>query len=288
MMQQEQQTENAPLVSAPNRAAQGQSMTEIFKRLGSEKAEEREAAEHSFRALIAHDLKALRRGRLFQGGFSIVYCLIAFPILIYNTWFPHAHPELETYLHLTILAMFGVLGLVSLQQRAVGRRLASVDIPQAVGPLVDALATSSMFRWSDLKQALVRLLPRLKASDAKWLNVRQRKYLLRFLKSDEQWPYYGWFWGADLKIAILKALEQIGDQKAVATVERLATSSKNGGVRLAAQECLPFLRERVQQVQVEQSLLRASGPTTATDTLLRPAAGGTEAAPEQLLRPTSQ
>jgi hypothetical protein len=87
-----------------------------------------------------------------------------------------------------------------------------------------------------------------------------------------------------LKIAALRALEQVGDETALPVVEKLAKSAGDTQVRFAAQECLPFLQQRADQVRVEQTLLRASGPGSSADVLLRPASNGAEAAPQQLLR----
>jgi hypothetical protein len=270
---QEQQTEHASLLSALYPAVQPGNMNEVVKRLSSEKVEEREGAECAFRALIARDLKALRCGR---------FCFHSVNLLFFGTIGLHRF-------YFTMPAMLGLVTVIALHQRAIGRRLAKLNTPQVVGPLLDVLATSSnLFRWSEIKRALIRLLPRLQATDVKWLTPDQRDYLLTLLRHDEGWPFYGRLWGADLKVAILKALEQVGDARAIPYVKHMSRSSKSEAVRIAAWDCLPALHANARRMPVEQSLLRASSPPASTETLLRPAASGIEVEPEQLLRPTSE
>jgi len=280
MIEREQQTKDDPMVSAPD-------IAQIVKRLDSENTSEREEAERAFRALIEQDLRTIRRGRRFMWSINVAYCATVLPMLVYDR-FNHHRSDHSGYIFLAISVMFALNGLLALHQRPVGRRLAILDAPQAVGPLMDVLSNCGMYRWSELRRALIHLLPRLKVSDTKWLLPRQRKMLLRILTSDERWPYYGGLWGSELKIAILRALEQIGDAKAIPTVERMARSAKDGRVRIAAQDCLPFLRERVEEEQIGQNLLRASGPNIQMETLLRPASGNTEDKPEQLLHPSCE
>jgi hypothetical protein len=95
-----------------------------------------------------------------------------------------------------------------------------------------------------------------------------------------------------LVLAILKALEQIGDEKAVRYVEKVALgktkTSKNEAVRIAAAECLEFLNRHKQNQGDKQILLRSSSvPPAAPQELLRPAQSVAETEPRQLLRATS-
>lgn len=100
-----------------------------------------------------------------------------------------------------------------------------------------------------------------------------------------------WAKGADLSLvlSILKAYEQVGGSKAIPVVEKLAAGEgygrKDSRVREASQLCLPFLQERAAQESAQQTLLRPAQETTAaSDALLRPAAGSSEADPQRLLR----
>jgi hypothetical protein len=130
---------------------------------------------------------------------------------------------------------------------------------------------------------LTRLLPRLQASDAHLLNQNRRAALLSRLKTTAN---------TEFAISILKAYEQIGTEVELSAVEKLADgkglAKKKREVQQAAQECLSYLRVRVEAQRAQQTLLRASSATgTPADVLLRPASGVMETPPDQLLRPTS-
>lgn len=152
---------------------------------------------------------------------------------------------------------------------------------QAVGPLAEALH----FDWNPSVQetaanSLIHLLPRLQATDAHLLNEHQRKCLYRALERSEN---------AALILAILQALKQIGDHKALSQVEKLVAgkgkASGNEQVKEAAEVCLSFLKERMRQEVNKQTLLRSADTSeVSTDTLLRPARGESEIDPQQLLR----
>jgi hypothetical protein len=136
----------------------------------------------------------------------------------------------------------------------------------------------------EVKRALIRLLPRLQSTDACLLLQRQRKALNQFLQFNESYGGADSYLLPDLKIAVLRALEQVGDETVLPTVEKLAKSAGNPTVRLAAQECLPFLQQRTEEARVQQTLLRASGPGASPEVLLRPTTHGVETDPQQLLR----
>lgn len=163
-------------------------------------------------------------------------------------------------------------------------RLAGRNELSLVGPLAEVVAegaggTSAM---RSLAQAgLTHLLPLLKTSDAALLDDRQRACLYHELTLPWRFPQGN----LDFLLAILKALEQVGDEKAVPYVERLARTAKQERLRTAARACLPFLTQRVTQEQVHRTLLRASEPASIPlDELVRPAGTNAEVAPAQLLR----
>ena len=190
-------------------------------------------------------------------------------------------------------------------QQAAALALVRFDDVRTVGPLVESLP----FRYvgAVAAQALVRLLPRLRATDAALLDPTQRARLNRALEGEN----------TALTLAILKAYEQVGDVTALSEVQKIAdvrgmkirraarrllyhgfgasTSRTNEipnseipRVAAAAKECLPFLRQSTERRQSDQELLRpADGNTTPSDILLRPAAPQASAdPPNQLLRPT--
>ncbi len=142
---------------------------------------------------------------------------------------------------------------------------------------------------------LKEMLPRLRASDAAHITPEGMKALLGLLRG----PDYS------LTIAVLNTLQQVGDARAIPAVEAVEAETAPptrlwswwpqvwygewvgnpswDEVRKAARECLPFLRERVEQERQRTTLLRAAD--TAPESLLRPAQDH-DTPPEQLLRPT--
>ena len=164
------------------------------------------------------------------------------------------------------------------------RVLAALDDVRTVGPLLEALEWRDMATFSGVRsvatQALYKLLPRLQPEHANLLDDRQRTCLYRLLRhhpSDDQ---------TELIVALLGAVAQVGDARAVSTLERLTRDS--GGppprqrVRSTAQEALTQLRRRLDRSP--GSLLRASSDTTAADLLHPVTAAPAATDPQQLLR----
>lgn len=159
---------------------------------------------------------------------------------------------------------------------------------------------------------LTRLLPQMKASEAKQLTAKQRKELYKALPLSEGWEEY--FTNArpkrqtffsrllsrpdvdvvndeyvDLIVALLGALEQIGDRAALPIVEQLAalpvSTPEGRRVQKAAQECLPALQLLVEERRTEEELLRpAEAEEARANELLRASRSGTDTEPTELLR----
>jgi hypothetical protein len=128
-------------------------------------------------------------------------------------------------------------------------------------------------------QGLTHLLPRLRADDTATLDVAAKRLMNHALTRPD----------VDLILAVLSALEQVGDASAIPNVRKLANkggiAAKELRVQEAARACLPLLLARAEQQQSPQTLLRAaSAESINSDTLLQPASGNVNAAPEQLLR----
>lgn len=143
-----------------------------------------------------------------------------------------------------------------------------------IGHLVES------YRYQEVRSFIVKtllvLLPQLQHSDARLLNEQQRTILYQSLNDKN----------TDWIRTVLKALEQIGDSKAVPYVEKLATASNTEPeIREAAQECLVYLKQRLEQQQISQTLLRASDAVAAgPDMLLRASMTADTTEPNQLLR----
>ena len=159
-------------------------------------------------------------------------------------------------------------------------RLTMLDDLRAVGPLADALAFQNSDMTGQVEIALTSLLPRLRAGDASLLNTQQRTNLHKALSGKKRGLYF--------RLAILKALEQVGDSRDIAAVEQLAgrkSRAENAVVSDAAAECLPYLRANIEREAVSRTLLRASEAlSTLPAALLRPAQGPSTTPPELLLR----
>lgn len=153
------------------------------------------------------------------------------------------------------------------------RELMNENRVEAIGRLAEAAV------WPDARlkaaaiSALTRLLPRLKASDARLLTSAQRGCLYSFLSPAEVRTH------PELVAALLGALEQVGDMAAVPYVRSLAQmparSARMAAIRDAAEQCLPTLMERARLNTDHQTLLRpAEAPGLPEETLLRPAMPG--------------
>jgi hypothetical protein len=165
------------------------------------------------------------------------------------------------------------------------------DVPRSVGLLIEQLDAVDNHARVVAHEALADLLPRLRAEDAPLLTREHRARLYRALRfsSRFQWPIHK---DVPLVVAILKALEQVGDARALPEVERLAVRSREPRIRTAAQSCLPALRERIAQEREQARLLRpADSPSllrparAPVENLVRPAQGPGNVEPEKLLRP---
>lgn len=166
-------------------------------------------------------------------------------------------------------------------QARLASKIAGIEDVQAVGPLAE------MTIWPDERirfmalSALARLLPRLRASDTQLLSASQRALLYPFLTLSQSRRH------AELQIALLTALEQVGDQAALPYVRALAAESartpRQRRVVEAARGCLPYLEDCAEQNRQSQILLRPITEDPNGPNLLRPAAHS-EVDTERLLR----
>jgi hypothetical protein len=173
--------------------------------------------------------------------------------------------------------------VLSPKQSEAALKLAQYEDVRGVGPLAEVLEWPDAEMRDVAAEALTSLLPRLRASDASLLNAGQRASLYRILTPGHARSHL------DLQLAILQALQQVGDDAAVRPVERLANmfavTQRQRYLKEAAEECLLFLRERVDLTRASQTLLRASSQAdTSPDLLLRAANSGPDIPQEQLLR----
>lgn len=145
-------------------------------------------------------------------------------------------------------------------------QLARRDDVRVVGPLAEALRSWDGEAQQIAEEALIRLLPRLRAEHDVLLTHEQRKNLHRALRGKNE----------ELALAILKSLKWIGDSESLICVTRIVYERSRSGVDSRLQELaidsLPALRDRVEEQKAVSTLLRASEPTRLPEEHLRPAA----------------
>ena len=150
--------------------------------------------------------------------------------------------------------------------------------PRAVGVLAVVVRDGDRTVRRAANGALLALLPRVRADHAAFITADQMNALLEL----------GFRSQPGMQISVLKALEQVGDQRAIPMVENLVLSPHHD-VRAQARQCLPFLIERARRSEQRATLLRGAanpGREEAGKELLRAAATAPETTPaDQLLRP---
>lgn len=172
---------------------------------------------------------------------------------------------------------------LSSRQTEAARALSHTDDIRAVGPLSEALDWPDASIKFTAATGLTRLLPGLNASDGNLLNAKQRASLYSMLRMRNVHSHYS------LLEAILKALQQVGDEAAIPVVERLekahAYTSNQKRIKQLAHDTLPLLTASARIQGASAMLLRASSQNDApSDLLLRGAMANNEDAPQQLLR----
>ncbi len=237
--------------------------------------------------------QAYRDKKMFWGFFAFFQMFLFVPIALSNTLASVRNDHLNmAWLAMLCLPTFG---MVALGLRFAFRKpewnaeeMTQIGGVRAVGALLELLGTPKGPRQlKPLFVALIQLLPQMKASDAGLLTTGQRKLLYTLLKSG-----LNIYAKPDLllqyRLAILKALEQIGDADAIPIVEHLANGKAHTPyqkeLKAAAIECLPLLLINFTEVEATKSLLRpSSSENPAPETLLRPFAFTPDANPKQLL-----
>lgn len=176
----------------------------------------------------------------------------------------------------------GIIGAASaatMAQKQGAIALAQIEDKRSVPYLLEALDYGDKDVKSSAETALKKLLPTLVFEDESRLHftAEHHKILNRQLKSKDE----------TFVLATLKALEQIGDETAVEPVGKLMESDRvSAEVKIAAQQCILFLKSNAERFRDARSLLRASSAIHIPNAdLLRPATGGNATPEEELLRP---
>lgn len=152
-----------------------------------------------------------------------------------------------------------------------------------LGPLIDAIDVD--VHHPDTHGAIVKTLTaqlsRLRAEDTCFPTEGQLSRLYRVLEYSVH-PFWYRYYDTDCVVAILRALEYIGDSRAVQIVKRLSYIASDRRVVTAATECLPRLEARLAREGLYQRLVRPSSPPEGR--LVRPAVSPVE----HLVRPAAK
>ncbi len=277
-----------------NQPPQTVSLAALQTSRAAETEAETQAAQNITARLEDIILRAARAKRRFWQGYILgSACLVFAPIvMIAIMWYFMVNPLL-----IMPPLYFGGFGIIILSVFNLSRKSAQFDADElariggvrAIPALMALLNTPfQMKRKQASFAALNLLLPQMRASDAPLLTPALRRYLNGCLANANAGglpaAQYDSFY-----VAILKALEQVGDSSAIPAVTRLSqlrgNSRRSRRLREAAIECLPMLRANCGEVETARTLLRASHAEDARpDTLLRPASGAAPTAAQDLLR----
>jgi len=238
--------------------------------------------------------KARRDKIVFWILFGIFEMLLFLPIVL-STQFPvwqndHVNPPVFAMLLMPSVGMaLMALRFGLMKPKWSAEELTRVGGLQAVGTLIDLITAPKLPKqMTPLFAALTELLLRMKASDACLLTTEQRR-LLHILLRSAIFPGLSPEVLLSLRLAILKALEQIGDASAIPIVMSLtvgkARTENEKTLKAAAEACLPLLRQNSGGVEATKMLLRASSlESAAPETLLRASEPAPDMNPKELLR----
>jgi hypothetical protein len=155
---------------------------------------------------------------------------------------------------------------------------------RAVGAIAQLCLPTQFLSISDTAlEALLKLLPDVTAKDARYISDGQMQALLSLLAVHNQGIVKSRY-STELPLAILKALEQIGDSRAIESVQSLTTGKTNRLYHQVARECLIALKQHGEERERNRSLLLPSSLEAGPETLLRATTWKEEAQPNQLLR----
>ena len=155
-----------------------------------------------------------------------------------------------------VFLLFATAPFASRAQRALEGQesrilaLAEINDLRAIGALLELMQASKGKMRETPRTALLKLLPALRASDFAAMNLAQKRALTGSLNFDDP----------ELALAILKALQQVGDASTIPQVEKIAKGrgdvSRDWQVMEAARNCLPFLQARTENPKDAAQLLR--------------------------------
>jgi hypothetical protein len=150
-------------------------------------------------------------------------------------FFGHSIPVLRGLGDYWWLLFFGIGGGAAAQavdsrrSSEMARLLATSRDPRAVSVLAVAARDGDTDTARRAESGLRSILPQLRASDSEHITEEGMNAILALLGRTADPP---------LQVAILRALEQVGDNRAISLVDMLAASGDTREIREAAESCL--------------------------------------------------
>ena len=244
---------------------------------------------------LEREIRQYRRwrfGRRLRQLFRIVIIAALVFTVLHGSWGPF----------MWLVLIFGGSEMTdahSAQRRRTAGLLAESRDPRAVNVLAMARLSNDPATRTVATEGLMRILPTLKASDAKYITPQGMKALAGMLRP-------GRIRDIKFMLVVLDALKQVGTPDCIPAVERLLETPH--AVRLliditdrwsypvvgrnisrlqaSAAECLQVLRLREKEEHDRSTLLRpAERPADEDQILLRPAMGGRPTDDITLVRP---
>jgi hypothetical protein len=179
------------------------------------------------------------------------------------------------------------------EQRAALDELTRYTSPAAIGPLMEATKhlTHNQTRLA-LNSTLVEALSKLKASDSSLMPGETRQRLYRSLASFDANAKQASDFPRDIDywMALLHAVEQVGDGRAVPALEKVVKATYRMPLQVqfqeAARHSLNTLRARLDDTG--EGLLRASVGSVEANGLVRPSVEAGPSEQKALLRPAGE
>jgi len=249
-----------------------------------------EPSTHILRRIVNREVGHCQRGRrqLVLGLMFVVVTLLG--LLIWNMIVPGAFYNGAACLLLPVWLLLPFLIVWMEKQITSGRRLRNAVTllnrkctTESVGELIVAMHSGDERTRAIASDALVVLLPHLTVEQNEILSAKHRSMLYQEL--------YGY--NSNLILAILVALERIGDRNAIPTVERLMDCpiwiAQSARIQAAAERCLTALRPLAEGQRDMQTLLRASdAETIPPEEMLRAVEHWDDTPQRELLRAGSE
>lgn len=242
------------------------------------------ATPESLRSLLVHGIKGYRRAKI-QFWVMLVFVLLLFLVAYRSVSPASAGEEAGAFLMVAwVVAPFLCMRFDRLRRTRkrvyeVVTQLNERPVQNSLGVLIEAMECGDIATANRARQSVIAILPNLQATDAGLLLNRHRTYLHRALRGTN----------SEFILAILQALEQVGDTEAIPYVKRLVPCpvwlAYSHQIEAASIQCLATLHKRKREREAAYNLLRATTTADApADVLLRPVRAGDATNPRHLLR----